>query len=170
MSLIYDAPSILFGEASSEPLPDPAPGEVVIRVGAWSLKGLRSCKTVVGHNLMWDKRWYDEYPWSREQLTPGVYRVRIAIPGSNLKTFAEQQTLLLPGEEIAPVSLAATVLLCHLKETGDNLLKNDWCRSAEVLPDGGRVAHGVSGGRVFVDYYWADDRDGRLWLAGCRKC
>lgn len=169
-SFCYDAAPILgLGEASSEPLPDPAPGEVVVRVGAWSLQDLRTCETVVRHNLMWDQDWYNEYPFSREKLTPGVYRVRLPIPDSNRKNFAEQKKLLRDGEQVAPAALVAVALLCHLKQAGKDLLDNDWTRCAEALPDERRVALDVGGGRVRVDFYWDDHRRGDLWLAGSRK-
>ncbi len=170
-SFCYDAAAILgLGEASSDPLPDPAPGEVVIRVGAWSLEDLRTCETVVRKNLLWDDAWYDQYDWSSVKLTPGVYRVRMPIPDSNSKNFAEQQKLLLSGEEVTPVALAATVLLCHLKQTGKDLLEDDWTRCAEPLPDGFRVGLLVAGDRVGVSPTWDDDRNGDLWLASaCRK-
>ena len=169
-SSCYDAAPILgLGEASSEPLPDPAPGEVVIRVGAWSLQDLRTCETVVRHNLMWDQDWYNEYPFSREKLTPGVYRVRLPIPDSNRKNFAEQKKLLLSGEDVAPVALAAVALLCHLKQAGQDLLNNDWARCADALPDEFRVGLCVYEGRVYVNCCWDDGRRDDVWLAGCRK-
>lgn len=169
-SFCYDAAPILgLGEASSEPLPDPAPGEVVVRVGAWSLQDLRTCETVVRHNLMLDQDWYNKYPFSREKLTPGIYRVRLPIPDSNRKNFAEQGKLLLSGEQVAPAALVAVALLCHLKQAGKDLLQSDWTRCAEAIPDGDRVALSVGGGRVHVDFYWHDRRYDDLWLAGSRK-
>jgi hypothetical protein len=169
-ALVYDAPPILgLGEVSSDTLPEPGPGEVVIRVGAWSLQDLRSCEIVVRDNLMWDQGWYDKYPFSREKLTPGVYRVRLPVPDSNGKTLAEQCKLLLPGESAAPVVLAATVLLCHLKQTREDPLNNDGTRCAEALPGVGRVGLDVHEGRMYVSYYWDDRRDESVWLAGCQK-
>lgn len=170
MGTVYDAPPILgLGNAGGEPLSDPSPGEVIVRVGAWSLQDLRTCETVVRHKLMWDQDWYNEYPFSRTELTPGVYRVRLPIPDSNSKNFAEQQTLLPDGEQVAPTALVAVALICHLKQAGKDLLNNDWTRCAEALPDGGRVGLTVRRGRVGVDYDWDDDRGEDVWLAGCRK-
>jgi len=170
-SFCYDAATILgLGKASDEALPDPAPGEVVVRVGAWSLQDLRTCETVVRGNLMWDQGWYKEYPFSREKLTPGVYRVRLPIPDSNRKNYNEQRKLLLSGEEVTPVALATVALLCHLKQSGKDLLDNDWTRCAEALPDEDRVVLTVRRGRVRVDYYWGGGRDDDLWLSSaCRK-
>lgn len=168
--LVYDAVAILgFGEASSEPLPKAAPGEVVIRVGAWSLQDLRTCETVTRDNLMWDQDWYNEYPWSRTKLTPGVYRLRLPLPDSNRKTFAEQRKLLLADEDVAPVALVAAALLCSLKQAGKDLLDGDWSRCAEPLPGGNRAGLLVDLGRVDVYDRWDDVRRDNLWLAASRN-
>jgi len=167
-SFSYDAVALLgFGEASKEPLPEPAPGEVVIRVGNWSLQNLRDC--AVGKELMHQQDWYDEYDCAAAKLTPGVYRVRLPVPDSNRQNFTKQKDLLLPSEEVAPVALGATTLLVHLKETGNDLLDSDWCRCAEALPDAYHAVLGVYGGRVSVDRCWDDHRDDRLWLSAARK-
>ena len=167
-SFTYDAVAILgFGEASTEPLPEHAPGEIIIRVGDWSLQDLRDCK--VGKELMHQQDWYDKYDCASAKLTAGIYRVRLPVPDSNRKNFTEQKDLLLPDEEVAPVALCASTLLVHLKETGNDLLKNDWCRCEEALPGGGRVALDVSDGRVGVRSDWVGGRDGVLWLSAARK-
>jgi hypothetical protein len=168
--IVYDAAPILgfVGKASSEPLPRPAPDEVVIRVGAWSLNDLRTCKTVVRDKLMWRDSWADDLV--NIKLTPGIYRVRICIPGSSCSSFDPRRALLFAGEEIAPAALVATVLLCHLKQTGRDLLQGDWVRCAEVLPGKSRMGLRVDEGRVHVDRFWDDQRYDYLWFAACRKC
>src|SRR5262245_35626101 len=56
--ICYDAASILgLGEASSDPLPDADLGEVVIRVGPFSLHDLRLCQTVRSKKLMASEQW-----------------------------------------------------------------------------------------------------------------
>ncbi len=166
----YDAVHLLgFGPPSDEPLPEAASGEIVIRVGAWSLRDLRSNEVIVRKNLMWDQDWYNQYPCTPVKLTPGIYRLRLPVPGSNRKNFTEQQTLLQSGEAAASVALAATALLVHLMETGNDLLRNDWCRCVEALPDDDRVALRVCEGRVGVRRSWDDDRNGRLWLAASSR-
>ncbi|MCA9370485.1 MAG: hypothetical protein KC680_00810 [Candidatus Peregrinibacteria bacterium] len=167
-SFSYDAVAILgFGEASTEPLPKPAPGEIVIRVGDWSLQDLRDCDT--GKELMHQQDWYDKYDCMTAKLTPGVYRVRLPVRDSNRKNFSEQKGLLLSGEDVAPVALGAATLLVRLKETGNDLLENDWCRCSEVLPDGRHAALVVDEGRVLVYGYWDDYRNDGLWLSAARK-
>jgi hypothetical protein len=170
-SFCYDAAPILgLGEASREPLPDPSPGEVIVRVGAWSLQDLRTCETVVRHRLMWCEDWYDVYPFSCEKLTPGAYRVRMPIPDSNHKYFTEQCKLLLSGEEAAPAALVAVTLLCSLKQAGKDPLQSGWTRCAEpLLPGEDRVALYVNKSCVHVRYYWHNHRGDSVWLVGCRK-
>ena len=167
-SFTYDAVAILgFGEASTEPPPEPAPGEIIIRVGDWSLQDLRDCE--VGKELMHQQDWYDKYDCASTKLTAGIYRVRLPVPDSNHKNFAEQKELLLSGEEVAPVALGASTLLVHLKETGNDLLKNDWCRCEEALPDDNRVVLYIYESRVLVYDYWDDNHDDYLWLSAARK-
>lgn len=167
-SFSYDAVAILgFGEASTEPLPEPAPGEVVIRVGDWSLQDLRDSE--VGKTLMHQQDWYDTYDWASVKLTSGVYRVRLPVPDSNRKNFSEQRGLLLSGEEVAPAALGAATLLVHLKETGNDLLENDWCRCAEALPVVRHAGLYVDGGRVLVNGNWDGNRIDNLWLSAARK-
>ena len=164
-SFTYDAVAILgFGEASTEPLPEPAPGEIIIRVGDWSLQDLRDSK--IGNELMHQQDWYDKYDLA---MTEGIYRVRLPVPDSNRKNLTEQKRLLLSDEEVAPVALGASALLVHLKEIGNDLLKNNWCRCEEALPDGRHVALFVNDGRVRVSSDWDDNRYGGLWLSAARK-
>ncbi|MBS0262720.1 MAG: hypothetical protein JSS02_12270 [Planctomycetes bacterium] len=166
--LQYDAIALLgFGEAGSDTLPKSAPGEVIIRVGAWSLADLR--ESAIGKVLMHQQDWYDKYHWSTAKLAPGVYRVRMPVPDSTDKTYAEQEKLLLPGEEVVPVALAAAVLLCHLKVAGTDLLDNGWTRCAESIPDEHHVDLNVRGGPVSVDDYWDGHRIDSLWLSAARK-
>lgn len=153
---------------SIEPLPDPDPGEVVIRVGEWSLQDLRDNPMVIRGNLMPAVRWCDVHDWSRKKLIPGVYRLRLPIPGSNGRSLTEQQALFLPGEEVAPVSLVAVATLCRLMQETREPLEGHWFRCAERLasPAGYRVLLGVSEGRVYVRDYWDGLRHENVWLAG----
>jgi len=167
-SFTYDAVAILgFGEASTEPLPEPAPGEIIIRVGDWSLQDLRDSK--IGNELMHQQDWYDKYDLASAKLTEGIYRMRLPVPDSNRKNLTEQKGLLLSDEEVAPVALGASALLVHLKEIGNDLLKNNWCRCEEALPDDSHVELFVRDGRVGVLNRWDGFRNGNLWLSAARK-
>jgi hypothetical protein len=171
----YDAVVLLgFGAKSAEPLPEPAPGEIVIRYGSWvpqqgwSLQGLRDEPMLRMCNIMWEQDWYNDHAWSNEILPDGIYRLRVPVPGSNRKTFAEQQAMLSPGEQVAPVVLVATALLVHYAETGEDLLKNDWTRCKEETADGGCVALSWREGRLRVYDCWDDNRYDGVWLSSLR--
>jgi hypothetical protein len=168
-SLSYDAIALLgFGAAlTDEPLPVALPGEIVIRYGGWSLQELR--KSDIGNQLIWqDQHWCNNYPWSHEPLPSGIYRLRIPVPGSNDKNFADQQALLQEGEEPAPLVLVATALLAHHLQTNEDLLKNDWTRCKEEDADGDHVGLYWRGGRLFVSCSW-DGRVGGVWLSSVRR-
>ena len=77
----------------------------------------------------------------------------------------------------APVCVAATALLVHLRQTGNDLLKNDWCRCEEALSDGYRAGLAVLDGRVLVRNgldiarnCLAAGHRGDLLLSAARKC
>ena len=164
-SFTYDAVAILgFGEASTEPLPEPAPGEIIIRVGDWSLQDLRDSK--IGNELMHQQDWYDKYDLA---MTEGIYRMRLPVPDSNRKNLTEQKGLLLSDEEVAPVALGASALLVHLKEIGNDLLKNNWCRCEEAFLDDSHVELFVRDGRVGVLSRWDGFRNDNLWLSAARE-
>jgi len=170
-SFAYDAVDILgFGQKDARPLPRPAFGEIVIRVGDWSLQDLR--ESVAGKRFMNQEYWYEQYPFCSAKLTPGIYCMRLPVPESNRNmSFVQQGRLLTSNENVAPVTLAASVLLVHLKVTGSSLLnKTCHCRCAELLLNSGRVTIGASGSRVKIDVDWDDLCNDCLWLAAARRC
>lgn len=173
VSLTYDAAAVsrILGLPCecSQPVPQAAEGEIVLYYGGWSLKQLRTSAT--GKKRMRkDQDWYDDKCWKAE---PGYYRLLLRVPDSNRKNWSEQVSHLRTIDEAwqpAPVCVAATALLVHLVETGNDLLKTDVCRCAEALPDGDRVVLTVYEGRVDVSDYWDDHRNDDLWLSSaCRK-
>lgn len=112
-SFTCDAVSLLgFGTSSNHPLPKPRSGEVVIRVGAWSLNDLYAKTSRLEFYSCERGELGRKHSWEYEKLTPGVYRIRLPIPNSQGKPFEEQQKLLLPNETIPPAALIATVLMC----------------------------------------------------------
>jgi hypothetical protein len=161
----YDAVALLqFGPATDTPIPDAASGELVIRYGGWSLQELRdTC------GLMHKQDWYDKYPWASEKLPSGVYVLRLPIPDSNRKTFAEQTKLLLPGEEPAHIILATTALLSHRIVTKEDLLKGDWTRCGQQTADGFRVVLRWGEGRLYVRGDWDGCRGGGMWLSSAGR-
>ena len=164
------AVSLILGlqcECNDSP-PDADDGEIVVYYGGWDLKQLRLTKA--GINQMWqNQNWYDDKGWKAE---PGYYRLNLRTPDSNHKNWNEQTVHLRTIDEAAqaaPVTVAATALLVHLRWNGQDLLKNDWCRCAEPLPGDGRAVLTVHDGRVRVDNSnWDDDRGGNIWLASSR--
>ena len=169
--IVYDATAVsrILGLPAecNVPTPKPEDSEVVIYYGGWSLKELRESKAGQ-KRMMQDQDWYEQHEWKAES---GYYRL-LPVPNSNRKNWSEQTKHLSgidPEWKPAPVCVAATALLVHLKETGDDLLKNDWCRCEEPLPDDDRVALDVRDGRVRVISDWAGSRDDGLWLSTARK-
>ena len=65
---VFDAAAILgIGPLSNDPMPDPEPGFVTLRVpDGLSLHALR--ESAAGKQMMHPQSWYDRYPWSKEAL------------------------------------------------------------------------------------------------------
>ena len=161
--LSLDAPIIL---GLGPLIPGNNPGEYVFHYDGWSLQDLRMNQNV----LMSQETWYDTHPWATEKLPSGIYVLRLPVPDSNRKTFAEQKALLLPEEEPAPIVLAATALLAIRLSGGDDPLRNGWARCKEQNADDGRVVLRWRDGRLLVRSRRRDDRRGGIfWLAAARK-
>jgi len=153
----FDAVHLLgFGEASTERPPEPAPGEIVLRYGGWSLTQLRD--TEVGRRLMWDQDWYERCDWASACVPEDVYRLRVPVPGSTNKTFDEQQATLPHGEEVAPVVLVASALLCLRLQGRPDPMKGGWTRCRERTSADHRVELGWHDGRLYVRDYWVGSR------------
>jgi hypothetical protein len=166
-SFVYDAVTLFgFGEVSPESLPEAEPGELVLCYGGWSLQELRD--SAIGQKLMRKQDWYDQYAWSSEKLPSGIYRLRVPVPNSNRKTFAEQEAMPPKGETIAPVVLVASALLAHRLHTSEALLKGDFTRCKEQLPGGNRVVLYWREGRLCVNHRWDDCRREYLWSSSVR--
>jgi len=163
----FDAVALLgFGEVSAERPPEPAPDEVMIRYGGWSLTQLRGSE--VGRRLMWDRDWYERYDWSGASLPAGLYRLRVPVPDSTGKTFDEQRAMLPDGEEPAPAVLVASALLCLKLQGRPDPLEGGWTRCRERTFADHRVGLDWSGGRLRVNDYWAGDRDPSVWVSAVR--
>jgi len=150
-SSVLDAAAILgLGTPSTEPLPPLEAGWIVLRIPAGlTLQALRD--SPAGKKPMWQQDWYDTYPWSTEALPAGDYRLRLPVPGSGRKTFAEQRALLSPGEQVAPVVLVAAALLCIKRQRGPDPLDGRWTRCAEQTAGGFRVGLLWYDGRLDFD-------------------
>jgi len=175
---VYDAPAILgLGPASSDPLPEPGPGEITIRVGEWSPRDIPGCPNYFPSYQVWEGPLMnipavqcENTQLGHGKLTPGVYCVRLPIPRTNYRHFPHAQRFLLPNEQVLPFALGAAVLLCHQQQTGKELTCN-WMRCAEQFPDGTRVT--LYTRRSQVRYGGCRDREynnGWIYLAGYRMC
>ena len=184
-SLVYDAVHLLgFGPASTEPLPHPARGEIVIRVGDWSLFELRSNPLIMRRKLIDDEpkdadeeyllEQADKESFNIKKLTPGVYSLRLPVPESGDKSFDEQQSLLRPDEEVAPVALVATALIVHLMQTGSDLLNGDSCRCKELdfddLEESGQITLSISKDQLEISKDSIDHQFHSIVFAASRKC
>ncbi|MBI2523787.1 hypothetical protein HYW11_01025 [Candidatus Peregrinibacteria bacterium] len=172
--LVYDVAAVsrILGLPceSSDPVPQAKDGEVVIYYGGWSLKQLRNSPA--------GKKWMGQVvelgekdEWKSE---PGYRRLLLPVPSSNRKGWSEQLRHLATIDtawQPASVCVAATALLIHLTETGNNLLLEDSCiRCAEVLPTDCRVILMVDFGRVRGAVEpWPDRPFDRMWLAAAQK-
>lgn len=170
--IVYDAGAIFrilgLPAECSNPVPEAAKGEIVIYYGGWDLMQLRT--SPAGKKRMWQGQdWYEKYGWKAE---PGYYRLLLPVLDSNRKNWSEQLQHLAGIDaawQPAPICIATTALLAHLKETGNDLLKNNWCRCTEPLPDDNHAALTVRDGRVHVDRYWDGYPRVHAWLAASRK-
>lgn len=153
-----------FGPPGPEAFPEAVPGEISLRYGGWSLTELRRKHP----DLLCDQDWYDRYPWASERLPSGFYVLRLPVPESNGKTFEEQQTLLLPGEEPAAVVLAATALLALRVSSFGDPLRGDFTRCKEETDDGNRVGLYWCDRRLYVRSDWGDFRFDGVWLSAAR--
>ncbi len=70
---------------------------------------------------------------------------------------------------VAPAVVAATALVLHLKETGNDLLMDGWCRCVEEPFRGFRTQLTVTKGRVSITDCWNNHYYDDLWLAVARK-
>lgn len=152
----------------NDPVPQAAYGEIVVYYGGWDLRTLRL--SPAGQKRMrQDQDWYERHGWKVE---PGYYGLLLPVLDSNRKKWEQQLQHLAgidPAWQASPICVAATGLLAHLVETGNDLLKNDWCRCAEALPDDHHAGLSVNDGRVGVNGNWDDNPDDDVWLSAARK-
>lgn len=172
VGIVYDAAAVsrILGipATCSDPVPKAHDGEIIVYYGGWSLKQLRTC--TAGKKHMWqDQVWYEKYGWKAQA---GYYRLLLHVPGSNRKNWNEQLRLLTASPtawQPAPVCVATTALLVHMMETEDNLLKDDWCRCAEKLPDDDHVGLVILDDRIRVCSIWNGCSARDIWLSAARR-
>jgi hypothetical protein len=145
----------------------PPLGYVTLRIpDGLSLQVLRDSE--IGKKLMHDQTWYDRCVWSTESPPAGTYRLRLPVPGSNLKTAAEQAAMLPADEKLAPVVLVVAALLCIHLQGGPDPLDNGWTRCADQSAGGCHAGLTWVGGRLGLFGYWDDDRYSFLCASSVR--
>lgn len=117
--------------------------------------------------LMWDQDWYDQYNFT---APAGRYEVMMLVPNSKNKTWDEQKEMLKDGWEPCPVIVGAVLWIAHKKQTGVDLLDDNWSRFAEKS-NGNRVALFENDGRLYVHIYWNwdNERNDRFWASAARR-
>ena len=168
----YDAATVGrtlgFSCECSEPVPKANDGEIVVYYGGWSLGDLVGTGKVVNHLSSERETWKAE---------PGYYRVLLPVPDSNRKTWSQQagdeDSMLVrqyDGWQPIPTPVGATALAVYLGISGEDLLKGNFARCDEALPDDRHAALCVDEGRVGVDSdYWGGCSSGRVYLGAARK-
>jgi hypothetical protein len=93
-----------------------------------SLITLRDLPIVRKEKLMYVLDWYEGCNWAKCEDAPQERAVRLPVESSFGKTFADQQKLLLPGEEVASVRVVATFLVMNALAKSLRLLSNCYVR------------------------------------------
>lgn len=164
----FDAAAILGLGPSTDPLPQPEPGEFCLYVpAALTLQALRD--SPAGKELMDPQHWYDRHPWSSKAPVAGVYRLRIPVPGSQHKVFAEQQAMLAEGEEVAPAVLVAAALLCLKRQGAPDPVGCRWTRCAEQAAENFGAELTWCAGRLSVYTGWRDDLSIDVFVSALRR-
>jgi hypothetical protein len=160
----YDAAPILgLGSTTSEPLPEPESGLVIIRYGGWSPLELRDSR--IGRELLRPLITFERYDWAKDSFPAGLYRLRIPVPNSNCKSTAHQEAMLPKNESSGPMVLLSTALLCHYRQTGEDLQRGDFTRCREKTAVDKRVELRWRDGHLVVDYGWDVNAYGFVWLS-----
>lgn len=152
----------------SDPVPQATDDELIVYYGGWDLKTLR-LSPGGKKRMQQGKDWYEKHEWKAE---PGYYRILLPVPRSDHRTRTDQHKQLAYIDsdwKPTPVCIAATGLLVHLVETGNDLLGNDRCRCAESLPYDHSVVLHARNGRVDVVSDWGVFKaDGDLWFSAAQ--
>jgi len=170
--LVYDAVTVsrILGLPCecNDPVPPARDGEIVVYYGGWSLTQLRRCSGSTERTLK--QAWYKTYEWP---ALSGYYRLLLPVPRSNFRHWDAQLHHLATIDAAwtpAPVRVAATALIVHFIDTGEDLLRGGRCRCAEALPGNWHPEIGVYAGHVCVRRRWDFFPGKRLWLAAAKKC
>ena len=117
--------------------------------------------------------WYadKQYTFSRVAMSVRWHLIRMEpVEGSLNKTWAEQQSLLLPDDEVPSAAVVAFATMLHFKTTGVRLFERTYVRTSDMGADGYSVVVGYFDDNGFnVRSYWDGIRYDNLGLASSRK-
>ncbi len=161
----FDVAALLrIGTPSTDPLPQPVPGEVILRMpDGVMFQNLRSYPSV--EHLLWQRKWFDGDDWSTKTLPAGLYRLRLPVPDSNEKSASEQEAMLAEGESVAPAVLVAVALLCISLQGEPDPLHKGWVRCLEETSDHVRVELAWGNGRLCAYADMVDRRSDCVWTS-----
>ena len=112
----------------------------------------------------------EQHAFSRVPVPVRWHLLRMEpVPESFLKSWQEQQTLLLPDEEVPSAATVTFATMLHFKVTGVRLFKSSYVRTSDVDADGFRVFVGLFVDDGFDVYSVWDDRRAVLGLASARR-
>ncbi len=157
----------LFGEQPKGGL-HPSPGKYVIRTHKdISPSELRMAD--IGKMFLWQHDWHDNYPWACQQMTSGVFELRLLAPDGNLRSFEDRMSLLDQGEVPAPLVLLELLLLC-LQCTGlPDPLRGEWVFCPETNSSGQNIALSWSSGRIIILNGMVAGTEQFAWFAACKR-
>lgn len=167
MSRILDLPT----KCTDLPPTTTMGGAVGYYDGQWDLRTLGS--TPAAKKSEWKCSFFD---WHKKRAKSGYYEILFLLPGSNNHTWEEMRNLLsdLKRKDAAwkqwqpcPLTVGASILLAHLAETGEDVLKGNSCRCADEHPSGHHFLLLASGVAIPWDDY--DISSDKIWLAIARR-
>jgi hypothetical protein len=152
-------------------LPPPTlDGFVTFFDSGWPLLRLRNAVATKG-KIFYPQRWYDTQEFAEVKEKPRYRQIRMAaVKDSFNKTFADQQTLLPPDEEVPLARQVIMGTVLHFLATGERLFVASYVRCRDKGSDSIRVGIGFfDGAGLFVGSVWDGSPDSYVGLASARK-
>jgi hypothetical protein len=177
---VYDAGSIgrllhvVYNEelfnSFGEP-PEPLPGFITFFDPGLNVLGLRAVLEFLGKQVFVQQPWYIKELFGKVAEEPRYRQLQMEpVKDSFGKTFAEQQALVPPGEEIPTARVVLTTMAIHFLATGDRLFSDDWIRCVDQTSFGAVVYVGFFDPAGVLVSYWGQGRsDGDLGVVLARK-
>ena len=162
----FDVGRVLrIGTHDASPLPVAEEGEIVLRV-AKGLSLVRLRDSTIGQRLL--SQQYYRHRSARTPVPPGVYHLRIPVPGCCGKSFSEQRALLSEREAPAPAALVVAALLCMRQCGQPDPLNELYTRCAESAAAGHRIVVSWRNGQLFTDIGYNESEIPNVGLSSVR--